>query len=234
MHGRARSHQTTQTFIGVLIIAVGILLFLDNLDIMESDDILQWWPVLLIAVGLVKLFQSGPSGGRGFGFILVVVGVVILLNNLDLTHIRLWDLWPILIVLIGGSMIWRAVSERRERARVAEGGADEDVRIDGSAFLGGFSRGSSSRDFQGGSLTAVMGGCEIDLRNASMKGPEATVDVFAFWGGIELKVPRDWVVVVEATPILGGIEDKTRPSAETSKRLIIKGMAIMGGIEIKN
>ncbi|MGB2958346.1 MAG: DUF5668 domain-containing protein [Bacteroidota bacterium] len=234
MHGRTRSHQTTQTLIGALIIIVGALLFLDNLDIIESDDILQWWPVLLVAVGLVKLFQPGASGGRGFGFILVVVGVVILLNNLDLTYVRLWDLWPILIVLIGGSMIWRAVSERRERARVAEGGASEEVRIDCSAFLGGLSRSIASRDFQGGSLTAVMGGCEIDLRDASMKSPEAMVDVFAFWGGIELKVPKDWTVVVEATPILGGIEDKTKPSSEAPKRLIIKGMAIMGGVEIKN
>jgi len=229
-----RSHQATQTFIGVLIIVVGALLFLDNLDIMESDDILQWWPVLLVTVGLVKLFQPGPSAGRGFWLILVVVGVVILLNNLDLAYIRLWDLWPILIVLVGGSMIWRAISERRERARVAEGGAIEEVRIDGSAFLGGLSNTNASREFQGGSLTAVMGGCEIDLRNASMKNPEATVDVFAFWGGIELKVPRDWTVVVQGTPILGGIEDKTQPSSEASKRLIITGMVIMGGVEIKN
>jgi predicted membrane protein len=224
----------TQTFIGVLIIVVGLLLFLDNLDILESDSILQWWPILLIAVGLVKLFERGASGGRAFGFVLLLVGTVILLNNLHITYINLWDLWPVLIVLVGGSMIWRAVSMQKERTRVAEGGAIEDARIDGSAFLGGYSTGTSTRDFQGGSLTAVMGGCEIDLRNASMKEPEAVVDVFSFWGGIELKVPRDWAVVAEATPILGGIDDKTQASPEASKRLIIRGMVIMAGVEIKN
>jgi predicted membrane protein len=131
-------------------------------------------------------------------------------------------------------MIWRAVSERKERGRIAEGGGSEEVRINGSAFLGGFSRGVSTQDFQGGSLTAMMGGCEIDLRNASMKSPEAVIDVFSFWGGIELKVPRDWTVMTEATPILGGIEDKTQPSPEASKRLIIRGMVIMAGVEVKN
>ncbi len=234
MHGRTRSHRMTQTFIGVLIIVVGLLLFLDNLDIMESDDILQWWPLLLVALGLVKLIQPGAAGGRGFGFVLLLAGAVILLNKLGLTHINLWDLWPVLIILIGGGMIWRTVAEQRARARVAEGGEGEDVRIDGSAFLGGLTRSNASRDFQGGSLTAVMGGCEIDLRNASMKSPEAVIDVFALWGGIGLKVPRDWTVVVEATPILGGIEDKTAPPSEASKRLIVKGMAVMGGVEIRN
>ena len=33
---------------------------------------------------------------------------------------------------------------------------------------------------------------------------------------------------------MGGFEDKTRPPKDTTKRLIIKGTAIMGGVEIKN
>jgi predicted membrane protein len=220
--------------IGILIIVVGLLLFLDNLDILEADAALRFWPVLLIAIGVFKMVQPRGSGGKFFGFILVVAGAVVLVGNLRLVHIYIWDLWPVVIVLVGGSMIWRAVSERRERSRMEGGGEIDDMRIDGSAFLGGLTRGSASQDFRGGSLTAVMGGCEIDLRNASMKEPEAMIDVFTWWGGIELRVPKDWAVVIEATPILGGIEDKTKHPADASKRLVIKGAAIMGGVEIRN
>jgi hypothetical protein len=59
--------------------------------------------------------------------------------------------------------------------------------------------------------------------------------VFAFWGGIEIRVPEDWSVVTRVTPLLGGVEDQTRASrAAVSTRVEIRGTAIMGGVEIKN
>ena len=84
-------------------------------------------------------------------------------------------------------------------------------------------------------MTAIMGGCEIDLRETDIKGEEAVIDVVAIWGGIELRVPMGWNVVVKAMPIMGGVDDKTYPSKEgKSKRLVIDGNIIMGGVEIKN
>ena len=103
------------------------------------------------------------------------------------------------------------------------------------AFMSGIRRTVTSQDFQGGELTAIMGGCEIDLRQASIKSGEAVLDVFAFWGGIDLKVPLDWSVDLAGTPLLGGFDDKTRPpQGGSTKRLVIKGYAIMGGIQIAN
>jgi predicted membrane protein len=79
-----------------------------------------------------------------------------------------------------------------------------------------------------------MGGCEIDLRQAAIDG-EAVIEVFALWGGIEIKVPEDWTIGSRVVPILGGFEDKTRPQrGAAAHRLLIRGFAIMGGIEIKN
>jgi hypothetical protein len=55
------------------------------------------------------------------------------------------------------------------------------------------------------------------------------------WGGIELRVPEDWTVISRVVPVLGGLEDKTRaPQGAGTHRLIVRGFAIMGGIEIKN
>ena len=67
------------------------------------------------------------------------------------------------------------------------------------AILGGVNRGNNSRDFRGGDLTAIIGGCEIDLRQAAING-EAAIDMFAMWGGIEMKVPEDWAVASRVTP----------------------------------
>ena len=78
------------------------------------------------------------------------------------------------------------------------------------AILGAVMRGNNSQAFRGGNLVAIMGGCEIDLRNAAIDG-EAVIDVFAMWGGIELRVPADWTVSSQIVPLMGGVEDKTRP-----------------------
>ncbi len=103
--------------------------------------------------------------------------------------------------------------------------------------MGGGERVVRSQDFSGGEVTAIMGGFEIDLRAAGMKGDTATVEVFTVFGGVEFKVPPDWNVVANGTPILGMFTDSTRRMADgvkPSKTLILRGTAIMGGVEVKN
>jgi predicted membrane protein len=79
-----------------------------------------------------------------------------------------------------------------------------------------------------------MGGCDIDLRQAAING-DAFIDVFAVWGGIEIRVPEDWSVAFHVTPLLGGVEDKTRPSLGSSQqRLTVRGLVVMGSVEVKN
>ena len=148
---------------------------------------------------------------------------------------RLWHYWPLILVVIGLSMIWRSFVRHGSQSPDRSLPLDTDNAISGVAFLGGFRRTSSTQDFQGGELTAIMGGCEIDLRQASMKDGEAVIDVFAFWGGINMKIPTEWSVVVTGNPLLGGFDDKTRaPQGGSNKRLVVKGYAIMGGVEITN
>ncbi|HXA46299.1 MAG TPA: hypothetical protein VNW52_01620, partial [Burkholderiaceae bacterium] len=101
------------------------------------------------------------------------------------------------------------------------------------SVMSGNMRRNDTQDFRGAELTSVMGGMEIDLRHASMAS-EATISVFAMWGGIVIKVPTDWSVVSGAVPILGGAVDKTVPPVAASKRLIIDGYVVMGGVEIRN
>jgi hypothetical protein len=80
-----------------------------------------------------------------------------------------------------------------------------------------------------------MGGVELDLRNAQIKeGEEAVLDTFALWGGVEITVPENWRVVGQVMPLMGGFENKTRASGASGPVLIVKGTAVMGGVEVKN
>ena len=137
------------------------------------------------------------------------------------------------LVLLGLSMVWGAVG--RSHAAVPNvASATAASWVQAMAVLGSTLRGSNSQEFRGGEATAVLGSCEIDLRQASIAGTEAVIDAFAMWGGIDIRVPEDWTVVVQALPVMGSFEDKTRRPATPSKHLVIKGLAVMGGVEITN
>jgi predicted membrane protein len=79
-----------------------------------------------------------------------------------------------------------------------------------------------------------MGGVSLDLRQAVLQ-KDAAIDLFAMWGGVELQVPDKWAVDIQITPIMGGAEDKSRPSLDAdAPRLNVRGTVLMGGVEVKN
>jgi predicted membrane protein len=246
------AHLTPQLVFGALVIVLGVLFLLDELGILQADRYARYWPAGLIAVGLLKLWQSRDGfGGALAGLIFTSAGVWLLLEELAVVRISFFDLWPLLLVFFGVYLVWQG-SHQRSGATLEEpllhtGPESPQVEEprphrprEGSAtfttvaVLGAVSRGNNSKAFRKADLIAIMGGCEIDLRQASIDG-EAVMDVFAMWGGIDLRVPEDWTVVSRVTPLLGGVEDRTRPpQGATTHRLVLRGFAIMGGIEVKN
>lgn len=102
------------------------------------------------------------------------------------------------------------------------------------AIMGGVKRTNLSRDFRGGEATAVMGGIDIDLRNAVMDRNEAVLDVSSVMGGVKIRVPEDWTVVSRVSSIMGGFDDNTRHPVNPDHRLILKGTVLMGGLKVTN
>ena len=227
-----RRGPTAQVVMGLLIVTVGVLFTLDNLDVLDARDYLQYWPAGLMVVGGVKVWQAARGGHGWFGGLLFMgIGAWMLLNRIIYITIDARQFFPLMLVVLGGYMVWRGFGGKRP-ARPADGHSS----FSALAIMSGVARRSTSQTFAGADLTAVMGGCEIDLRQASIEpGTEAVIDVFAFWGGIDIKVPEDWIVITKALPIMGGIEDKTRaPQPASTKRLIIRGVVVMGGVVVKN
>ncbi|MEX1138182.1 MAG: DUF5668 domain-containing protein [Bacteroidota bacterium] len=224
---------SAQFIFGLGIIAIGVLFTLDNLDVIYARDYLRYWPAILVLVGAVQLVQPRGTPGKLMGGILFTAGGLMLLDRFDLIDFSIWDLWPIFIIILGISLLRGARGRAMSWGSQAE--ADSDAIVRGMAILGGFSRKNSSKEFLGGELTAIMGGCELDLRNASIKAGEATIEIFAFWGGVVIRIPEDWTVVVKVVPVMGGVEDTSLPpKSGPVKRLNITGFAVMGGAEIKN
>ena len=63
------------------------------------------------------------------------------------------------------------------------------------------------------------------------------LDVTCIFGGVEIIVPGDWNIKVEVAAVLGGFEDNRKAPGkpvDPDKTLIIKGVTVFGGGEIKS
>lgn len=217
--------------LGGFILIIGVLSLLDNLAIFSARDILQFWPMVFIAVGILKLSQSNGRSGPLIGAALISVGALMTLHNLGWIHFRMRDWWPLFLIFGGFMVIFKGRAFKDTETNLAS--VNSDSKIDVVAIMSGNQGKNSSQDFRGGEITAVMGGVELDLRGASIQS-EAVLNVWATWGGIEVKIPSDWTVVNNTIALMGGVDDKSVPAMNSGKRLVINGYAIMGGVEIKN
>lgn len=226
--------------LGIILVALGVLFLLGNL--IEGFDVADFfatfWPLFLIVVGAGLTL---PSKGRN------VVGLIVLFLGLGFQAARLgwirddwigtWG-WPVILIIVG---LWFILFRPLRRTPSGERAGDDWFDVFG--MFGGRKLHVASRAWRGGEATALMGGVEIDLRDAMPVPEGARVEVTAFMGGVDLFVPRSWVVVVKGTPLLGSVEDRTVVSAETDEagsphpdlpRVEIHATAIMGGVEIKH
>ena len=212
-------------------------------------DVLEWVGIANDDFGLAMLlvrqrrypalacFHAQQAAEKYIKAVLTAIGTVLLLDNLGWLAIEEWELvWPLFVIAVGVALVAGGLRSRRRRTAVAAGAtAGDDPVFHAAAVMGGVRRQITSREFIGGDVSAVMGGCEIDLRHAEMAGDTAEIEVFALWGGIDLAVPDHWRIEIRGLPVMGAFEDTTRPrTADAGRLLIIRGMALMGGIEIKS
>lgn len=218
--------------LGVAIIVAGLVLTLDNLGLIEAHTIFKLWPLVLVAMGVAKLRQEGNQGGMG-GWFLIFGGCFLLLFTFARGHLA-DALAPMLVVALGILIVTKALKQHRgvppELAR------SEDF-LQGTAIFGGFKRRVLTQAFKGGELTAIFGGYEVDLRQASLESGQARIDVFVLFGGGEIRVPEGWEIINRATAIAGALNDGTHhgPSpAEGRPKLLVTGLILFGGTEVKS
>jgi predicted membrane protein len=235
-----KKHSVGASMIGLLLIIIGAVWILDNQGIFEFElDV--WWPLILIALGLIHLAHHRRLTDPGF-WILVLLGCVFLLTTNDILEWdEIWRYWPVILILIGFSIIFQRHGKYRPpktSVDVDEGEGPEpsgEDQITGSVIFGSIERKVSIKKFKGGNISAVFGGAEIDLRSAGLDEKGALLDVSALFGGVDIWIPESWPIELCPSAILGGISNKsTNEEKSSGKRLIINASAIFGGVDIKN
>ena len=219
-----------RAFFGVTIAAFGGVLLLRNLEIIKFDSWnVFWgtvWAVGLILAGLMTIFSSRKASLRVWGLLLMTIGVSIGLGAYGVINISIWKIfWPVMLIAIGLTVSVGSGSRKRSK-KSADDSGNEKIAI----FYGEESR--VKGDYTGGSVTAIFGGVELDLRQAKIKDG-AVIDVFTFCGGVNINMPDDVIVKNEVHGILGGSEDKTVSKSSAKKTIYLRGECVLGGLEVK-
>ncbi len=230
-------HRARRALIGVSVIGLGTLALLDNLHMFGGQLLSTYWPLVFVVWGLSRLLWSWHPGGRVFGVVLILLGGLMTAQGVMHERLSLHRWWPVFIILVGAAIALRGLfprSHRRGRGRFENATVEQVDEIHVEASFSGLKLRNVSRNFKGGQIDCSFGGVEVDLREAVMAAPEVVLQIRGMFSGIELRVPRDWQVVVQLGATLGGVDDKTTPPMVPEHRLVLRGETVFGGVEIKN
>jgi predicted membrane protein len=226
----------------ILLIIAGGLLFLETFDVVNFSlrHYIFSWKTLLIAIGVIVLVSSEQ---RITGYILIGLGILFWLPSIANYNVALHQVfWPLVLIGVGLIIITRRSKHdgfgRQGRPAVGEDGTLQTDYIDDVSIFGGGVKRYSTQNLKGGNITAIFGGSEIDLTTAQLASDGTVVDLFTMFGGTKFIVPGSWQVKSEATSLFGGFTDKRHIKPDeavvTDKVLLIKGVVIFGGVEIKS
>ena len=248
-------NNSSRVWTGVTIMVVGLVLFLRN----QGVDIPSWiisWPMLLIVIGLLVGYKRNFNGGGWLAMVLIG-GFFTLGKITDYSFSKYY--FSLAFIALGLFLIFkpkrlgkRKLNAMREKqmadftdvnqtANSAEGYVRTDVEdndiLDSVNVFGGSHHKIFSKNFKGGDVIAIFGGCDINLTQADFVDT-ITLDVVALFGGCKIIVPPGWEVKSEVTAIFGGMDDKRTvgpvSTEGTRKIVIIKGVALFGGVDIRN
>jgi hypothetical protein len=210
---------------GSVVTVVGALLMLDYANVLDAGDVVEtWWPAVIVVAGLMALWAN-PQHWM-MPLVVTAAGVVLLLRSTDVVD-SLAVAGPVLLILVGLLVIFGRGLNQRVVAT-----AD---RVNTFNVFSGSEIASHSANFEGGSVGALFGGAEIDLRDAQ-PAPGAALDVFVAFGGAEIKVPEGWHVITHGMPIFGGFENVTAKERIPigAPVLDVNATVFFGGLEVKH
>jgi len=277
---------------GAILLVIGIIFLLQQLDVASFADWVFSWPMWLIAWGI---FAGARCNFRNSTWLIMVLVGMICLTGKIFPDFNPWTFaWPIGIIILGCWLIvrrnqpwdeerWKRKWERKNSQWAQKwdkyeykynykygkwGAADPvtpitpadpanpsdpaaatnvppigssqmhsgDDLLDTVSVFGNVVKTIFSKNFRGGDVVNIFGGTELDLTQADING-RVIIDIVQIFGGSKIIVPSNWQVVSDTAAVFAGIDDKRIKAGviqDPNKILVIKGVSIFAGIDIRS
>ncbi len=236
-------HKRNNYFTGLFFVVVGVVLLINKLNIIPDflSNIIFTWQALLIFIGIISIAKQNYTFG---GMMIVIGGFFLIPEIIPFAFKFTYLFWPVLLIFAGifiilkrNNRVHRSQKFRRHFDRINFTETSNDA-IDEEVIFGGLNRKVVTNNFTGGKISTIFGGVELDLTASQLAPGTQVLQIEAIFGGIKLRVPDNWNVVVDVKMVLGGFDDKRMfgndYTLEGKNTLIIKGEAIFGGGEVYN
>jgi predicted membrane protein len=229
---------------GALLIVFGTLMFIDNLGLLPVSVFDAFWPLFFMGGGAYWFRRTGSPAVRVWAGTAFFFGLLLVLDLFHVVHVTGAILWPLALIATGVVMLIYRLSFPRLADRISIG-ANTNTRpvtskLDEVAVFSQVKRRIETQTFEGGDLSSVFGGIELDLRWAAISSPGkvAVLEANAVFGGIELRIPETWRISIQGSAAFGAYEDKTipprpEPGFETPT-LVIRGGVAFGAVTVRN
>lgn len=214
---------------GIIIIIIGLIYLLNTLNIGIDIDFDIVWPLILIVLSIYYGIKNRKI--EISNIILLFIGAWFLLENSHMMSNAIEELfWPILLILTGISIIVYKINFNKKIASKVE----HDGRLNYSGIFGGIEETVRNNNFKGAVVNAIFGGVELDLSEVVVTEKEIVIETTSIFGGIDLKMPKGYNIIVNSFVIFGGNENKYNELYDDKKNTIhINCISIFGGTEIK-
>ena len=217
-----RSRITGAVPFGLVLIALGVVLLLDNLEVVDAAELLAgWWPVAVIAAGVWWLV----AGARWTGTVMAVVGVLLLATTLDVVDADVGSLvLPALSLLLGGALLHAGA-----RVRDARGADGRPVFASawgyGDDDPGGWPAGDLA-------ATAVFGDARLVVSDLRGEG-RVTVTILSVFGDVRIEIPSGWRVEDHTTRVFGDVKvPRSRSTAPDAPVVELHGLVLFGDAKV--
>ncbi|MDI9355891.1 MAG: LiaF-related protein [Chitinophagaceae bacterium] len=214
---------------GVLLILAGAFFFLQVNDIISFE--IPWyvyrWESILIGIGVFYII----TGNRSSGFLLTSIGITFV--SMDYFDLRIWNMWPLFLILIGVSFLFKNTSYfTKEKVKTYLAPTNTDV-IEQSCIFGSSKNTIQTEHFKGGEVFVLFGSAKIDLSTCKIDSDVVNLKITIIFGDLKIQVPSDWKVHPEVTTVLGNFENiQVKHSPITTASLTISGNIGFGECKI--
>jgi len=138
---------------------------------------------------------------------------------------------PYILVIFGLSLILKRPIRFNKRGNngIFAGSRGEDY----FAVFGGNTPQFDGIEFRGANAYAIFGGVDLKLQNSIIRR-DCIINSYTVFGGTDIILPKNVKVIVNSTPIFGGVENRfVSEAGENSPTVLIRAISIFGGTDIK-
>lgn len=200
---------------GLALIVLGVLLTLDNLEVLDVSELLAgWWPAAVILAGV----WWAVTGASVSGLFVAVVGAMLLVSTLELVDIPIGSLiLPGILVVVGGAMLQAGMRVRAAHIEVAElPSTFGDQRTEGLA------------------ATAVFGDARLIVGDDGVDTDRLVVSATSVFGDVRIDVPAGWRLENRITKLLGDVTlPREQPSYPESPVVVLHGLVVFGDVRVR-